>query len=273
MQSERHRVRDRMVHMDKFHIKAAQANGAAGLRHIETGLSEQAVLAQLALDQADRKARGIHGQVYTFKQIRQRADVVLVPVGDHDSADAIRVALHKGEVGQDEIHAEHIAVREGHAAIHDNHILAAFIQRKVLSDLIQAAQEIHPHGRFCGSRLSPSAVLLARLLCSRRPGRFLCVLRRRVLRGFPSSPGRRFFLLRSGGASGSCLLLRARLFFRFLRRAAARLALARLLLRLLPVFPGNALRFRQRDGVPADLLIRRFSDWLNFPIQSDCIFI
>ena len=58
-----------------------------------------------------------------------------------------------------------------------------------------------------------------------------------------------------------------------LRRAAARLALAGLLLCFLPVFPGSALYLCHRDSVSSDLLIRRFSDRFNFPIQSDCIFI
>ena len=169
--------------MDKFDLHAAKLNGSAGFYHIQLDLAGEAVLLELALNQPHRQAGRIHRQVYTLEQVGQRADVILVPVRNHNAADPVGVSLHKGKIGQHQVHAQHVAVRKGHAAVHNDHVILALKKRKVFTNLIQAAQEINLNRRFYHLIFCRSAALLRlplrlrlslqrrrRLLCLRNAG-------------------------------------------------------------------------------------------------------
>ena len=220
--------------MDGLDGEAAELELAARRDLHELGRAEQAVLLELVLDESDRQARGVDGDVEFLEEIRQAADVVLMAVRDDDAADAVLVLHGKREVGDDEVDAEHVAVREHEPAVDHDHVLAALVERDVLAHFAEAAQRIQVdrHGRSALFRtLARTALesaahgvgrlldLLGRGLCRRLLGSFFRVLR---LLG-----------LRSAGLPGlSCLLgaLR-RSGFALLRTAAAAL-LRRLFRRL-----------------------------------------
>ena len=145
-----HRVRNGVVHMDGLDGKAAQLELVAGMNLHQLGAAQQIVLFQLVLDQADGQLGGVDGQVHLLEQVGQRADVVLVAVGDDHALDLILVLHHIGEVRDDQVDAEHIAVRENQATVHDQHIALAFIQGDVLAHFAQTAQgdDVHRHGLF-----------------------------------------------------------------------------------------------------------------------------
>jgi len=66
--------------------------------------------------------------------------MVLVAVREKHAADAALV-LHKiAHVGNDNIHAVHIVVREAHAAVHDYDVPAVLVRREVLADLVETAK-------------------------------------------------------------------------------------------------------------------------------------
>ena len=73
--------------------------------------------------------------------------MVLMAVGDEQALDLILILHHKGEVRDDHIDAEHIVIRENEAAVHDDHIAAALIDRHVLAHFAEAAQRIDMDGR------------------------------------------------------------------------------------------------------------------------------
>ncbi len=86
------------------------------------------------------------GRSNFLQQIGDAADVVLVAVGDEQALDLILILHHKGEVRDDHIDAEHVAIREDEAAVHDDHIAAALIDRHVLAHFAEAAQRIDVDG-------------------------------------------------------------------------------------------------------------------------------
>ena len=176
-------------------------------------------------------------------------------VRDDNAADAACVALHKREIGQNQIHAEHIAVRESHAAVDDHHIVPALIECEVLSDLIEAAEEIDPHGRL-GGRAAAAAARLARFLF------------RRALHRLRSGRG----VLPLLPAAGGSLLLRltARLLLLLFRRGGAPLpALASRAAGFSFLLP---LRFCLTEGdlLSPYFLIRRLFPRRELAIQSNC---
>ena len=133
--------------MDGLHGEAAQLELLAGGDLHELGLACQAELFQLIADEAAGQAGAVDGQIELLQQVGDAADVVLMAVGDEQALDLILILHHKGEVGDDHIDAEHIVIREDEAAVHDDHIAAALIDRHVLAHFAEAAQRIDMDGR------------------------------------------------------------------------------------------------------------------------------
>jgi hypothetical protein len=73
------------------------------------------VLVELALQQRERERRAVdlEAAIQVTQQVGQRADVVLVPVGEDDRPDPVGLFANEVEVGEDEIDARHVTVREG----------------------------------------------------------------------------------------------------------------------------------------------------------------
>ena len=107
----------------------------------ELGVAQEAVLVELRLDHAEREARAPHlAHADLAHDVRQRADVILVPVREDDGVDAARGLAQVGEVGQDEIDAGHLVAREREAAVDQDAALALLDHAEVVADLAQAAE-------------------------------------------------------------------------------------------------------------------------------------
>jgi hypothetical protein len=108
-------------------------------------VAQQAVFVEAAAHEAEGEARSVHGQLADrAQQIRQRPDVVQVPVGEDDRVDRVAALLEVGEVGQHEVDADLLAAREGDAAVDDHEPVAELDDVEVLADLPRAAQGDHP---------------------------------------------------------------------------------------------------------------------------------
>ena len=140
LDGEAHRVGDGVVGVDEFHGEFARADDLARLAGNELGLVQQAVLLQLQPDQPRGHAGGVNWGVDGAQHIGQRANVVLVAVGDEDAPDLGLVFDQVAHVGDDHVDTVHIVVRETHAAVHDNDIVAELVYGHVLADLIQTAK-------------------------------------------------------------------------------------------------------------------------------------
>jgi len=71
---------------------------------------------------------------------RQRADVVLVAVGQDDRLDVLRAFAQVGEVGQHQIDADHVRRREAQARVHHHDAVVELDDGQVLADLPQTAE-------------------------------------------------------------------------------------------------------------------------------------
>ena len=66
--------------------------------------------------------------------------MVLMAVGDENTADAVPVLDEVGEVGNDHVHAVHIVIRKPHADVHHDDVAAILVHGEVLADLVETAQ-------------------------------------------------------------------------------------------------------------------------------------
>ncbi len=194
-------IRDGVIHMDRLYGKTAQPEFSARRNLHKLCAAHKAVFLQLIVDQADRQPRGIYRQIDLLEQIRQAADVILMPMCDHNAPDVLFVLNQIGKIRDHKIHAEHIAVREHDAAIHQDHFALTFIQRDIFAHLAKAAQGHDAHRDRRRSGPCPGVLPAARMIASARlfrRSRFLHALPRRHSRCvFAHASGRRRRFLRA----------------------------------------------------------------------------
>ena len=112
----------------------------AGLEREERVVVEL-VLLDLVAEQAAGQGAGVDRHARELGQdVRQRADVVLVGVGDEERPDLGAVLLEVGDVGDDEVDAEHLLVGEHEAAVDDDDVVAVLEDVHVLADLPHPAE-------------------------------------------------------------------------------------------------------------------------------------
>ena len=66
--------------------------------------------------------------------------MILVSVGQQDTADPIRILFQIRNIGDNQIYAKHIIVGERKTAVHDDHVVTVFQNGDIFADLVQAAQ-------------------------------------------------------------------------------------------------------------------------------------
>ena len=137
---EGHGVVDGVVDVNQLHAEAARLEGVAGLVGNELGGAQQMVLLQLELDQSGGQARRMDGGMHLLQDIGQRADMILVAVGQGNGPQLMLVLDQIAHVGDDQIHAEHIVVREPQAAVDDQHVIPVLQHGHVHANLAQATQ-------------------------------------------------------------------------------------------------------------------------------------
>lgn len=163
-------IRDGVVHANHLNVHATEFYTLAGLHDVQLGLVVQVMLLELASNQANGERRTVDRHIKFLQQVWNRADVILVAVSDDQTFDFVHVLLDVRKVRNDKIDAEHFAVREGHAAVEDEHIAFALEQCDILADLIQATQERHSNGRLRSFPARISIFLLGYRLALRRQG-------------------------------------------------------------------------------------------------------
>ena len=131
-----------MRHADSFHPEGADLDESVLRDELaQLGRAQQAVLVQLGRDQLERELRGPHlGHAHLAQEVRQPADVVFVPVREHDGAHPVGAVLEVAEVRQHEVDAEMLVAREGQACVDDDDVLVQLEDGHVLADLTEPAE-------------------------------------------------------------------------------------------------------------------------------------
>ena len=133
-------VRDGVVHRDELELERPEDQPVAG-RHLVVHGLPQPVLAQLAVEQGEGELGPDERDVLALaQQVRGRADVVLVAVGEHERLDVVEAVTDVGEVGQDQVDARVVVLGEQHPAVDDEQPAVVLEDRHVATDLAEAAE-------------------------------------------------------------------------------------------------------------------------------------
>ena len=71
--------------------------------------------------------------------------MVLVAVGYNNTPDLFGVLFDIGEIGNNQVDTRHILIGKRKTAVDDEHIVAVFIERHILSDFVYTAEESYLH--------------------------------------------------------------------------------------------------------------------------------
>ena len=135
-----HRVGDRVADPERDDAERPDLDLVAGLEGKDRVVVEL-VLLDLVAEEAAGEGRGVDRHARELGQdVRQRADVVLVGVGDEEGLDLVLVLLEVGDVGDDEIDPEHLLVGEHQPAVDHDDVVAVLEHVHVLADLADAAE-------------------------------------------------------------------------------------------------------------------------------------
>ena len=133
-------ISDRVVDPDELHADRTQLEDIACTDDVELGLCRQTVLGQLVADDADGQLGAVDGGIDGAQDIGDRADVVLMPVREQDAADAILVLFQVGDIGNDEVDAQHFLVGKAETAVNDDDVVLIFDDGQIFADLVQSAK-------------------------------------------------------------------------------------------------------------------------------------
>ena len=101
---------------------------------------EQAVLVELRLGEGQREAAAVDRHVDVAQHVGERAEMVFVAVGDEEGEHVVAALAQEGDVGQDEVDAQHLVAREGQPAVDHDDLAAVLDGRHVLADLAHPAE-------------------------------------------------------------------------------------------------------------------------------------
>ena len=126
--------------MHELELERAERHGVAGVELLERGLGEL-VLVELGAGHGHGQPAAVdHGDVVLPQLAQhpgQRAEVVLVAVGDHDRLEVVDALAQVGEVGQDEVDPELARGREAQADVDDHDPAVELDDHHVLADLAE----------------------------------------------------------------------------------------------------------------------------------------
>ena len=158
-------------------IEGAEAERRAGRDGEEVRSGQQSLLAQLGLDQAAGEGRGEDRGGCARQDIGEGTDVILMAVGDQVAEDPIAMLLQVGDIGDQQVHAEHRIVGKAYPGVDHDQVLAVSEDHHIVADLLQAAQGNRAQAGegyrgLCGggSQGPPCVVLIQSHIGSGEPG-------------------------------------------------------------------------------------------------------
>jgi hypothetical protein len=138
------RVGDRMVDVDKFDLKRPDLEHFVRRDREHVHLVVQVVLLELRLHHLEGEFAGVQRHVDFLEEVRKRADVVLVAVGQQHAIEPVEIVHDVRPVRQDVVDAVGFGLREGVPAVDHQHGAVALHEGTVHADFIEATQRDEP---------------------------------------------------------------------------------------------------------------------------------
>ncbi len=121
---QRHAINRAVRHRNKFHFKRPDLHQPSRHRFKQLRRIQQPRLRQPLLHQRQREPRPINGHIQVAQNVRQRPDVILMPVRQHNRPHVLPVLFQISDVRNHQVHAQQFGLREHHSRVHHQNIVA-----------------------------------------------------------------------------------------------------------------------------------------------------
>jgi hypothetical protein len=132
-----------VAHVDRLDGKRVEVDRVARLKLDQLDTVHLTVLAQLGRDETERHPGAVDRNrllaLHLHNQEWERADVILMAVGDDDGAQVVCCLTDVAEIGDHQVDTVQLRLGKLHASIDHQHLVVVLENRGVLSDLSNAA--------------------------------------------------------------------------------------------------------------------------------------
>ncbi len=140
LDGQRHAIHQRVRHADGFNGERPNGEFHLGLHLDQLDLIRKLVLFQLVVHVGQRELGAVHGNLQLVQDPRQAADVVLVPVRQHNAAHMLLVLNQVGDVGHHNVDAQQFRLGKHQARVNDNNVVFPAHCQAVHAELAKPAQ-------------------------------------------------------------------------------------------------------------------------------------
>ena len=155
-----HRIWDGVTDAEGFDRERSNLKSAARIERAQRVCGDLELL-QLVGEEPARKGAGVDRHARKFREdVRERADVILVSVGDEDRLHGTAACAQVADVRNDDVDAKGGLVGEGEAAVDEDDGVLILVEVEVLPNLPHAAERDQAKCWSARSRLMGAAGLL-----------------------------------------------------------------------------------------------------------------
>jgi hypothetical protein len=129
---------------EQLHRERPEGQPVPGLHRVEGDSLGDLRLLELDLDQPPGQGGGIDRRRDLPDQEGQGADMIFMAVGDENSPHPCLLVPQILPVWDDEVHPQHVVLREHDPGVDDQHVAAIFDGHHVFADLPQPSQGNNP---------------------------------------------------------------------------------------------------------------------------------
>src|SRR5690242_6200658 len=137
---QRNAIHQTMRYLNRVNREWADGEALTRTDFAQIGVVQQPVLLQLVFHVSQGELGAIHRKINFGKNPRQPANVVFVPVGEHDGAHLLAVLDEVGDIGDNDVHAQQFGFGEHEAGVNDDDFIAPAHGHAVHAELAQAPQ-------------------------------------------------------------------------------------------------------------------------------------
>ena len=129
-----------MRRANEFDGERSKSHDVARLDAMQHHVAQDSMLIQLAFRQSQREARRVNGNVDPFQHVRQRANVILVPMRENNRGDLLPILFEDFEIRNANIDAIDALFGKAHARIEHQHLVPKPQQSTVHPELADTAE-------------------------------------------------------------------------------------------------------------------------------------
>ena len=95
---------------------------------------------ELVFNQSDRKLCRVDRHIDFLQNIRERSNMILMPMSDHESLHFLNIIFQIRNIRNDKIDSQHIILRKRQSAVHNNNTVFILESSNIHSDLFKTAE-------------------------------------------------------------------------------------------------------------------------------------